>query len=1190
MAEGFDPDAFLNSKPTAPPPLEPEAPPPVPEPVAPAPTSSFSPDAFLAAKPQAPATPSSSAEMPGVLDAAMQGLGSAWSGLKQTATLGSTAPPTTHEAGPAAAPFELSDLTSPISRGAPKVAYRIAEGAPTLAAGVVGGVGGGALAGPPGVIAGGAAGSAIGAVAQSLGPVFAEELKRTPQDPDAAWDRSVKIGAANGLFSAAGWAAFPLRLAGGPLKQVMFQAFGVQPAISVANKATTNVITDQPITEGLGQAYTEGAVMSAVPAAGHALVNATLGKVVAPKTYSDPDMKAVADRIVDNPSHSKPWDFDDVYTKAKDDLHPLWAAEKAMTKAAGTGDLPIPESPYHLARLTRGSSGKASSWIDYETFDFGTGQKTGDSLRKVLNPVKAEIDEFNSYLVAKRAVELDARGIDTGVPITEAQRLVNNPNWQGRFEPVAQALYGYQDRLLNYLKDSGVINDEQVRAMQQANRDYVPFYRMMEEEKGGSGAGSGLGTWNPIKKIEGSERQIVNPIESVIKNTHLMIDIAERNRAMQAFGDLVARSPNGADIARPVTAVKKPIPLSQGEIQRIFNQANVPANYGPPATFSIFRPDTFRPGPNEISYFKDGKRHVLETDPIIANAVKGLDSRSMGALEKVLSYPAKLLRAGVTLAPEFFIRNMARDQLAAFAFSKNGYIPIYTFVKGMRSILGGRFDAWVDSRNGANAVTNAIAGVLGRGEDYKKWLKSGGANAELVSGDRNYLTNEIKKLAESGSFNEVKNVIKNPLNALQAISELMESATRVGEFANSQKRGKHLHESGFESREVTMDFWRIGAKTRALNSIVAFWNAQVEGLDRTARAFKERPMATTLKVGASVTLPSMLLWWANHDDKRMEEIPQWEKDFFWHIPTDKWTPVSEQEAKAAPPHLVRTIDGKNYRNDGVIYKVPKNFEVGLIFGSVPERLMDAYAKDNPDAWRNVGKSLAQAFIPPYMPQIALPALEQMTNYSFFTERPLQPKSMTDRGGILPSERFTPYTTETAKLIGAGLGKVTDKSIASPIIVENYVRQWGGTLGMQMMRMADGVLTKSGIVKTPPKPTDTAADTFFVRGFVSRYPSSGAESIQKFYETFNERQMAYNTARLMDKTGDSSGAENVRQRYATERGQKIYERISKQQKYVRDVYLDPKMSPEEKRRAIDDTYFSMIEDAREGIKLFRSTKR
>lgn len=1141
-------------------------------------------------------------EMPGILDAAMHGLGSAWSGLKQTATLGSTAPPTTHEASPAAAPFDLSDLTSPISRGAPKMAYRIAEGAPTLAAGIAGGIGGGAVGAAPGAIIGGAAGAALGSVAQSIGPVFAEELKRTPQDPDGAWDRSVKIGAANGLFSAAGWAAFPLRLAGGPLKQMMFQAFGVQPAISVANQATTNVIRDDPITKDLGQSLIEGTVMSAVPAVGHAVVKATLPKSALPPSprMADPDMKAVGDRIVDTNNGKRYVDFDQIYTDSKDDLHPMRVAEKVLTDG---NMLPVGESPYYLARLTRGNSGRSSAWIDYETFDFNSGQRSGDSLRKILAPVKDEVDALNAYLLAKRAVDLDARGIDSGVPAAEAARVVSNPNMRGAFEPVAQRIYGYQDRLLDYLKDSGVLNQDQVDAMRQANRDYVPFYRFMEDDtKPSTPGGSNVKTFNPLKKIEGSERQVINPIESIIKNTHFIIDMAEKNRAMQAFGELVARSPRGSDIATPAQAQMRPIQLSQREMQNVFNAANVPNMYGPPTNFTVFRPDAFRPGHNQVAYYKDGKRHVLDTDPMLAKAVNGMNERSIKLLEKIAATPAKMLRAGVTLEPTFFIRNMARDQLMAFSLSNNGYIPMYDFLKGMRSVMGGKFDSWLESRGGSNAATNAISAILGKGDDYRQWLRSGGANAALISGDRNYIASEMQRLASS-NYSGMKHVITNPLNALQAMSELFESATRVGEFGRARKGGKSLHEAGFDSREITLDFWRIGARARSLNNIIPFLNAKIEGLDRLGRGAWENPYRTGLKLFAGITLPSLYLAWSNFGDKRLEEIPSWEKDIFWHYPTDDWKPMAPDQLHKIPEEAQKTgnyqglyrraSNGQWFQNHGNIYKIPKPFEPGIIAGSLPERMIEAYWKENPDAWRNFGKTLQRSLLlepGDYIPAFAKPGIEHITGKSFFTERPLEPKAFTDYGGILPKERFTPYTTETSKIVGAGLGKLTDASISSPIILENYIRNYTGSLGMQAMRMADHVLTKSGIVKTPPKPEDTAADKFFIRGFVSRYPSSGAESIQKFYETFNERQMAYNTARALDKRGDSAAAQNIRERYATERGQAIYKNISNQQKYIRNVYLDQNMSPEEKRRVIDDTYLSMIEQAREGIKLFRSTKK
>lgn len=220
-------------------------------------------------------------EMPGVLEAIEQGTVSGIHSLGQTAEAVSGGRPQLTEHSPAAAPFELSDLTSPVSRGAPKVAYRLAESVPTLVGGVVGGIAGGAAgtpAGPPGQAIGALTGTATGAgvvsAAQTLGPYYAQALQETPDDPDAAFDRAMTAAATSGAFSAAGWAMFPLRAFQGPIKNLLFQAFGVQPGVAMAHKATSNVQEGKPVTEGLGSSYAEGAVMTAVPAAGHGVVRA----------------------------------------------------------------------------------------------------------------------------------------------------------------------------------------------------------------------------------------------------------------------------------------------------------------------------------------------------------------------------------------------------------------------------------------------------------------------------------------------------------------------------------------------------------------------------------------------------------------------------------------------------------------------------------------------------------------------------------------------------------------------------------------------------------------------------------------------------------------------------------------------------------------------------------------------------
>jgi hypothetical protein len=144
---------------------------------------------------------------------------------------------------------------------------------------------------------------------------------------------------------------------------------------------------------------------------------------------------------------------------------------------------------------------------------------------------------------------------------------------------------------------------------------------------------------------------------------------------------------------------------------------------------------------------------------------------------------------------------------------------------------------------------------------YQRWLKSGGANAAMVAIDRDYINQNIIKLEQPGALNRVKNVVKSPLEALRILSELSENATRVGEFARAidkgqgQLRGRlrrarsdaRLRPHGRADPCAQCDHLRSGTRrSRA----------------PTARrgAFKAHPFSTTLKVMASITLPSILLW------------------------------------------------------------------------------------------------------------------------------------------------------------------------------------------------------------------------------------------------------------------------------------------------------------------------------------------
>jgi hypothetical protein len=822
--------------------------------------------------------------------------------------------------------------------------------------------------------------------------------------------------------------------------------------------------------------------------------------------------------------------FDDMYTATMDDLHPLRVLEREMTGGK------VESGPYDLARLTRGAAGKAQQWIENSPYKFDDYTNTGSKpLRKILEPVKKDIAGFRAYAVARRAAELHQRNIESGFDPADVAATVGkyDTKYRGAFDELVE----YQNHLTTYLRDAGIISPEAFDAMVDANKSYVPFYRLLEGESS-KGPGKGMNVFNPIKAIKGSDEMVVDPIESIIKNTYAYIALAERNAVGQSLVDLAGTVPNGADFVQRVSAPVKPIDITP-EVQKFLS-----ANGLDPAlaqAVTAFRRDSLTPAKDEIVVYRAGQREVYKVNEQVAEAFKATDRDSAKWLAtwygKIAKKPAELLRAGTVVMPDFVGRNMIRDQASAFIFSDNGYIPFYDMLRGALSV-----------------------GL--KDESYQAWLKGGGANAAMVSIDRNYIQSNIFKLDAQAPFRErAWNVVTKPVQWMQVASELMENATRVGEFKRATKGSleKGISQKGaFASREVTLDFGRIGAQTRALNQISAFFNAHMQGLDRTFRAFKDNPTGSMLKTGAAVTLPSVLLWWANHEDPRYQEIPQWERDLYWHIFTDEH-----------------------------IYRIPKPHELGLIFGSAVERSLDALFLDDPRAGAQFGKSMAKTFIPSVMPTVAGPMLEQTANHSFFADRPLVPSYME---GTLPEMQYTPYTTELTKAVGSMVAAVPyagEKSIASPIVIDNYIRNWTGGLGVQVWQLADKGLQQAGVLPKPVPPTATLADIPVIRAFVTRYPSSSSRSITDFEARYIKGQQIPKTISLLQARGEYAKAAELQAmasgHLAKMRG--VNEALANMRKTAWLLHQNPAIAPDEKRQLIDSIYFGMIELSRGGLKAF-----
>jgi conjugative element/phage-associated large polyvalent protein len=506
------------------------------------------------------------------------------------------------------------------------------------------------------------------------------------------------------------------------------------------------------------------------------------------------------------------------------------------------------------------------------------------------------------------------------------------------------------------------------------------------------------------------------------------------------------------------------------------------------------------------------------------------------------------------LSPDFMVRNIVRDFMTAFVNSKSALFTPVDTAKGLISVI--RKDA-----------------------DFQDWLKGGGANSTMVAMDRAYLQESLTKLAgETGLMDRSWNVVTSPFRGLRMISELAENATRLGEFKRLTGEGKaDIQAAAFGSREVTLDFARIGASMRAYNMITAFGNAQIQGLDRIGRAFTDAPLNTTAKVAGGITLPSVLLWWANHDDPRYKELPHWQKDMFW---------------------IVMTKDH--------IYRIPKPFELGVVFGSGVERILDLTVGNNPDAFDKFSKSVFDIITPNVTPTAFQPLVEQYANRSTMNDRTLIPK---DQEKNLPEYQYTPYTTELTKKLGQvisafpGMREAANgpgapfgpaaRALTTPVLMENYVRAWTGGLGMYVLQGADAGLRKTGALPDPIKPASTLADIPVVKAFVVRYPSASAQSIQDFYDQHEVTKKFYDTWLSKAQEGDVDAMTRIQAAGGPMmfmRLDAIKETLTEHSKLVRDINKNQTIKPEEKRQLIDSLYYNMIEIGKAGKGMLKESEK
>ena len=80
--------------------------------------------------------------------------------------------------------------------------------------------------------------------------------------------------------------------------------------------------------------------------------------------------------------------------------------------------------------------------------------------------------EFNDYLIARRTVEKKSQSIETGIALGDAIAVMQD--LRPKYDKLAKELDKYNDSLLQYARDSGLLSNDQYSQIKKNTLMYAP--------------------------------------------------------------------------------------------------------------------------------------------------------------------------------------------------------------------------------------------------------------------------------------------------------------------------------------------------------------------------------------------------------------------------------------------------------------------------------------------------------------------------------------------------------------------------------------------------------------------------------------------------------------------------------------------------------------------------------------------
>ncbi len=443
------------------------------------------------------------------------------------------------------------------------------------------------------------------------------------------------------------------------------------------------------------------------------------------------------------------------------------------------------------------------------------------------------VNALGAYLGAERCLEMAqlarAEGktykFPKGLTEQECQEFVKKAPQQ--FKAAADIFYKVNDNVISIMEDAEVFSHDLAKTLRTKYRKYCPLLRDFSDTAaadsfigGLTEGGRGIGNVSvPLKRIniEGSERGVLNPLETILKSYAVMLNRAERNKVAL----MAVENSRTADLHELIQEV--------------------------PGT-------TADPKNCVFTVLVNGKKKAYKTTQDLYGPIVGYNLPAAGLAFGVARTAARMLRTGATMSPSFILRNVLRDTVFAGVSSKNGFIPIVDTIRGAIAL----------AKDPAMRAEFEAAGVT----EYNFYSSQ---KARIKSLDA--MAGETPASAWE--------IMKAVFSKLEATSDFFESSTRMGEYMKARQKGLTMEEAARAAREVTLDFSRSGRIGEQVNQVVPFFNACLQGGDKMRRLFREDFVGTSLKVTGYIILPSLLLLAMNWDEDWYKDLDPDIKANYW---------------------------------------------------------------------------------------------------------------------------------------------------------------------------------------------------------------------------------------------------------------------------------------------------------------------